>query len=248
VRRGNGILVLLLSALFAFPAAAPAATEFGSDLTTTVNGSTNCGPAPASCTLFNAAVHTGNTLPVASPVSGVVTGITLKKGIAIPPWSDLQAHAVHQIGPTTFSRFAPSTMIHPTDAAGFESFNTRFPIAAGDLVGFSATGDFPVAATAPGAAETTTYPNALNPDGTPGTGGAFSNLELMLQAKVEPDADGDGFGDETQDQCPSNASTQGQCPVPTIAPPPAQKKKKKCKKRRHKRAAEAKKRCRKHKR
>jgi hypothetical protein len=35
--------------------------------------------------------------------------------------------------------------------------------------------------------------------------------ELLLQAKMEPDADGDGFGDETQDQCPSQATTHGPC-------------------------------------
>jgi hypothetical protein len=35
---------------------------------------------------------------------------------------------------------------------------------------------------------------------------------LNVAATVEPDADGDGFGDETQDQCPSDASTQGTCP------------------------------------
>src|SRR5262249_10925198 len=35
--------------------------------------------------------------------------------------------------------------------------------------------------------------------------------ELLLAAKVEPDADNDGFGDETQDQCPTQATTQGPC-------------------------------------
>ena len=35
--------------------------------------------------------------------------------------------------------------------------------------------------------------------------------ELLVAATIEPDADGDGFGDETQDQCPSQATTQGAC-------------------------------------
>jgi hypothetical protein len=35
--------------------------------------------------------------------------------------------------------------------------------------------------------------------------------ELLVQATLEPDADGDGFGDETQDQCPRQASTHGAC-------------------------------------
>jgi hypothetical protein len=34
-----------------------------------------------------------------------------------------------------------------------------------------------------------------------------------VEALLEPDADNDGFGDETQDECPTDASTQGACPV-----------------------------------
>jgi hypothetical protein len=35
--------------------------------------------------------------------------------------------------------------------------------------------------------------------------------QLLVQATLEPDADHDGFGDETQDQCPTQATTQGPC-------------------------------------
>jgi hypothetical protein len=35
--------------------------------------------------------------------------------------------------------------------------------------------------------------------------------ELQVQATIEPDADNDGFGDETQDQCPTQAATHGPC-------------------------------------
>jgi uncharacterized repeat protein (TIGR01451 family) len=44
---------------------------------------------------------------------------------------------------------------------------------------------------------------------TPGPGqGSF---RLNVSATFEPDADGDGFGDETQDQCPTDATTQAPC-------------------------------------
>jgi len=36
---------------------------------------------------------------------------------------------------------------------------------------------------------------------------------LPLAATIEPDADNDGFGDETQDKCPQSASTQAPCPT-----------------------------------
>jgi hypothetical protein len=47
-----------------------------------------------------------------------------------------------------------------------------------------------------------------------GQGARGSNAvvgELLMSADVEPDADHDGFGDETQDQCPTQATTQGPC-------------------------------------
>ena len=47
-----------------------------------------------------------------------------------------------------------------------------------------------------------------------------STEELLVQATIEPDADGDGFGDETQDQCPTQAGTHGPCvsnPPPPVA-------------------------------
>jgi hypothetical protein len=35
--------------------------------------------------------------------------------------------------------------------------------------------------------------------------------ELLIAGTIEPDADKDGFGDETQDRCPRQATTQGDC-------------------------------------
>ena len=37
----------------------------------------------------------------------------------------------------------------------------------------------------------------------------------MLSADIEPDADHDGFGDETQDKCPTDATTHDACPDKT---------------------------------
>jgi hypothetical protein len=41
--------------------------------------------------------------------------------------------------------------------------------------------------------------------------GADPTGELLVQAVMEPDADGDGFGDESQDGCPTQSATQGAC-------------------------------------
>ncbi len=47
---------------------------------------------------------------------------------------------------------------------------------------------------------------------TPTTIGGSALLDLSAQ--LEPDVDGDGFGDETQDSCPQLQSTQVPCPAP----------------------------------
>ena len=41
-----------------------------------------------------------------------------------------------------------------------------------------------------------------------------SAFRLNVSATVEPDADGDGYGDVTQDTCPSRATSQGDCQPP----------------------------------
>ena len=68
------------------------------------------------------------------------------------------------------------------------------------------------------------------PPGTPVTfAGTGSSLRVDVSAVVEPDSDNDGFGDETQDQCPTDDTAQGACPVPdtTITKGPKDKTKKK---------------------
>jgi len=47
-----------------------------------------------------------------------------------------------------------------------------------------------------------------------GSTGSYSNvsqIRIDATASVEPDADGDGFGDETQDSCPTDPSLQSRC-------------------------------------
>ena len=47
--------------------------------------------------------------------------------------------------------------------------------------------------------------------------GTYSNYgggyEVTIQYTIEPDADHDGYGDETQDLCPTDATTHGPCPA-----------------------------------
>ena len=102
-------------------------------------------------------------------------------------------------------------------ASSPDTFPTRIPVQAGDLLGLSINtpGSYCLI---PGAGGDTlaytlnTTDPAVGSTFTPGS--TVANYRLNLSSKVEPDADGDGFGDETQDQCPTNAGTQGACPPP----------------------------------
>ena len=64
-----------------------------------------------------------------------------------------------------------------------------------------------------------------------------ASCEILVQGTVETDADHDGYGDDTQDQCPTDASTHGPCPTTTSTTPPPHKKK--CKKKKKHRSADA---------
>jgi hypothetical protein len=102
---------------------------------------------------------------------------------------------------------APSTL---------NSYPARIPVNEGDKIGLATNGPVPCSQfTASG-----TY-GRVNQDVGVGTTTTFpsSNGALDIAAVLEADADGDGYGDTTQDLCPTDATTQGACR--TTEPPPS---------------------------
>ncbi len=95
-------------------------------------------------------------------------------------------------------------------------FPTRIPVGAGVSFGVTSSKSFPACTVSAG--------NTVGIFGDVPIGGKAKPFEtrterlLSLAAVVEPDADGDGYGDETQDQCPQSALVHtGACPVPPSA-------------------------------
>jgi hypothetical protein len=92
------------------------------------------------------------------------------------------------------------------------SYPVRFPVEPGDILGLM-TNQNCLAGGSPG--DVAQYATIVT-DPAEGSVQTLSNVipqsRIMLSAQVEPDADHDGFGDETQDQCPTNAALQGPCP------------------------------------
>jgi hypothetical protein len=92
------------------------------------------------------------------------------------------------------------------------SFGVRVPVRAGDLLGAAiAAGSFPECSYTAGSGDVERYAPDDTPPGTTVTAGPQSGLRFAISAKVEPDADRDGFGDETQDACPASAAHHRAC-------------------------------------
>jgi len=113
---------------------------------------------------------------------------------------------------------AISTSAPGAATGGIDTFDTRQPVLTGDYIGISYSLGTDLAAS--NTSSPTATGNEWNPDVPDGTtappNGTLTG-ELFYNADVEPDADNDGFGDETQDGCVGQSGPEGGCP--TAAPP-----------------------------
>ncbi|HST68140.1 MAG TPA: hypothetical protein VLI94_00605 [Solirubrobacterales bacterium] len=185
---------------------ASAATEFG----------TNCTANRAEespYTVIQLAQNGGQTV---APSSGVVTKWKIRL-IPAPVFLPQQLKIFRPTAsPTQFQVVGESAM---SNVGGGENvFTTRIPIQAGDRLGLFGFGT-PYGALFCQGPETENPGNSIgfilgNP--TTGTTAAVAGVEtealVPVSATIEPDADADGFGDETQDACPQSAATQVACP------------------------------------
>lgn len=120
-------------------------------------------------------------------------------------------HAYHVLGTSE-----SGNVTAPTDSAfsKISSFPTRMPIPVGAYVGLAVPGG-----TVPGfqssAGSQAKYSRTEAPiAGVTGVVGESHNGAILYDADVEPDGDGDGYGDVTQDSCPTSASIhEGPCPA-----------------------------------
>lgn len=116
-----------------------------------------------------------------------------------------------------------SVSVAPSPPIGkVTSFATRLSIPAGSYVGLaSPTQALPPAALHTSGASATEFHDA--PDGgTISEAGTARPWEVAYDADIEPDGDHDGYGDVSQDSCPTDASVHvGACPLKGPPPLPA---------------------------
>ena len=191
-----------------FAPSASAATEAGSLCAAN-------SPGGSTYSFFTASTEPGG-LPPAAPVGGVITSWKTLVGIELPPGLISEALQVWRStgAPNQYQLIAQSAL-SPV-STGLNVFPTRIPVQAGDQFGVTGLPVGLLCVTGkPGDAmsyvEKTTTP-----------GGVLSEFETVpgyqipAAVVIEPDVDGDGYGDETQDGCPQSAALQATCPVVTL--------------------------------
>jgi hypothetical protein len=186
---------------------AAAATEFGDNCVAdhTAEGS--------GVTLFES-VGQGNPLPTAAPVAGVITQwkMTLTPeaiGVSIP--QDLRVVRLNPGAKTMTVIGTGSASI----VAGSNVIDTRISVQPGDRLAIFGGGELGTLLCDTGGENVI---GGIEGDaGPPGSTVPYIEVpfdeRVPVSAVIEPDADNDGFGDETQDKCPQSASTQAECPV-----------------------------------
>jgi hypothetical protein len=215
---------LLVAAVFAVSAfasvsQASAATEFGSACTGTAGESV-----ASSVSISHGA---GSPLPVAAPVSGVITEwrttVQLGEGPVPPEAQELlgplyrQGLQVYRPAGGDSYTLVGESLGGPLNLSGTSSYPARVPVQAGDHLGLGGTFFTFYCPETGDAADVTGFVV-----GTPSIGSTKefeveTEFQVPVVAKIEPDVDGDGYGDETQDQCPQSAAYQTACPVVTIS-------------------------------
>ena len=222
----RGLLLLVGVAFLAMSAPACAATLVGSNLANPANeGSCGFGTFIATerlCVVAQAS-QTADVAPggLTVPFDGVIVGWRMKTGTTAADVTDIK------VGLRLFhgNKHGASGGIvpFPLGEPGIHSYKARLPVNAGDRIGLDSYtttnstlgGDLPVAYHSPGAGVLNQYSSTTGEEPPNIT---EEDAELLLQAEVEPDADHDGFGDETQDGCPTNPLTQAPCA--TVLTPP----------------------------
>jgi len=210
-------------AVLVTPAAGQAATTFGSRLNNDPANAGECTSLPNPCTLVSFIHPTdpnGDPNSAGAPVDGVITKfrvrITGEGGAAAtvtfrlasisrpdPNDQDTAVATLVADGPTVTipANNEPETPIL--------EFPARVTVRQGNHLALDGTN---VWATYNNSGDKFSY--VFSPPLVAGQGPRGSTAvtgELLVQAVIEPDADGDGFGDETQDGCPTQASNQGTC-------------------------------------
>jgi hypothetical protein len=223
------------AALLLVPATSNAATNFGSRLNHDPANSGECQSFPNPCTIVSF-IHpsdpNGDPYSGGAPVSGVITEFRIR-GFGIGPTDPVDTKVTFRVahfvqvtsgansavaaaagtGPTVTVKAPPASA---TDVP-VQKFGGRVSVNKGDHLAIDGTN---IAATVNNSGQKFSY--LFTPPLVQGQGprGSTDNTgELLVAATIEPDSDHDGFGDETQDKCPTEGNGGAACSTPDTKKP-----------------------------
>lgn len=146
----------------------------------------------------------------AAPYDGVITSWTNEGDY----WPTMKFEVARLGSSGTYTVIATDG---PRTASQRTTFPVRLPVRQGDVIGANVpTGNYTICPSSGGGGYSTGIDDSDLPPGGNGYFDSYASYKAPIEAQIERDGDGDGFGDESQDACPSNASTQGPCPLPTV--------------------------------
>jgi hypothetical protein len=219
IGRLAGLSLLVLSLGLVAAAAAPASVQLGN----TSGPLLTCGSFGYS--LLQAQVASGPTYTIPAG-GGVITSWSVQA--SAETGDVMKLRVFHPTGTpnqyTVVAESVPQALVPNS----LNTFATRITVNANDVIGT----DVVAGSTPPCVINSSNGADVIaqnsGPDPALGGTAMFTQVAALLvnvSAQLEPDADHDGYGDETQDGCPNNASTRGPCPTPVTpgAAPPVDK-------------------------
>ena len=221
-RSSCGVIAASLAAL-ALAAPAQGATTIGSGLNSRANLSIACGTPGEAQSICTTAQTELPDRPVTSPIDGVIVRFRVRSASA-------GTVALRVLRPSGNGKFtgagtsAPLSLSSVTSPGEDRSYfaSVRLTVLQGDYIGLDRerrTGAL-YAQRSGSAFDLMQFDVPLADGDSEGPDGSYEGAELLLNADVEPDKDGDGFGDESQDNCPSiaNDQTDNPCPSDPVGP------------------------------
>ncbi|MGK2877159.1 MAG: hypothetical protein ACSLFF_01060 [Solirubrobacterales bacterium] len=213
-------IVLLSLAATALSCGSAAAATIGAVAPTTAgNDCTN-----ADCTWVQVSTHPGAP-SYAIPFDGVATSFSVRVGTTAPFGDSLRFYTFEP--GSSALKFIPSAdsgpIALPAASAGLVvNLPIRQTVRAGQMLGLgldlAGTTNGQFLATNPVASDDVRQFNGFPTLGQEvSQNGDSAGSHLNMRAVIEPDADHDGHGDETQDGCPTDRSDQGPCTAPAIS-------------------------------
>jgi hypothetical protein len=162
-------------------------------------------------TMIQASVTSGESYTVAS--SGILTSWGVDTTIFGSSSMLAAVFGTESGGIWTVHRATPFQLVVGNR---INAFSTRMPVVAGEVLGMVSynsnnlmCGVLPIGDSIASSGASTYAGESFMPNAMP-------QFRVGVWGIVEPDVDGDGFGDDTQDKCPQSAAFQNACPVLAI--------------------------------